>query len=279
MKWEMILIFDNITKPRRKIYVGFDSPSIIHWVSPKSGVLHKARFQNCQFEEKIFPSLTSPGPSQPLVFADSQIITMNPDPRTTFADFEVRKLLALQTLAEKLLYSFKFSSQIIRNPLPGASQTNSKSFPTGMLVSHCCPNPRSPGPVSMVSSLSLLPWVIQTLSFVLPPRPCPFLFLCLVWRQLLTSSRWRQQRPVLIGPAGLRLFSMNMPFCANIESWSICDQLGHQASWLQADFHKEMKCPWASSSLQGLFSSTRFHSTLRCRLHIDLFPNHGFYYL
>jgi hypothetical protein len=87
-----------VPEPKRKtigihrqegIYVGFDFPSIIRWVSPKSGVLHKVRFQNCQFEEKIFPSLTSPGPSQPLVFAAPQTITMNPDPKITIADSKV----------------------------------------------------------------------------------------------------------------------------------------------------------------------------------------------
>ena len=78
------------THRQEGIYVGFDSPSIIRWVSPKSGVLDKARFQNCQFEEKISPSLTSPGPSQPLVFAAPQTLTMNLDPMTTLTDSEVR---------------------------------------------------------------------------------------------------------------------------------------------------------------------------------------------
>jgi hypothetical protein len=93
--------------------VGFDFPSIIRWISPKYGVLHKVRFHNCQFEEKISPSLTSPGPSQPLVFAAPQTIIMNPGPRFTLVDSEVRKLLALQALAEKLPNSFNDSSRIV----------------------------------------------------------------------------------------------------------------------------------------------------------------------
>ena len=100
--------------------MGFDSPSIIRWVSSKSRVLHKVRFHNYQFKEKVFPSLTSPGPSQPLVFAAPQTITMNPNPRTTLANSEVRKLLALQALVEKLPDGFNDSSRITRNPLPGA---------------------------------------------------------------------------------------------------------------------------------------------------------------
>ena len=124
--------------------MGFDSPSIIRWVSPKSGVLHKARFQNCQFEEKVFPSLTSPGPSQPLVFAAFQIITMNPDPRTTLADSEVKKLLALQALAEKLPNGSNDSSQITRNPFPRAGQTQLKVFPNRDAPQSLLPKPKKP---------------------------------------------------------------------------------------------------------------------------------------
>jgi hypothetical protein len=80
-------------------------------------------FQNFQFKEKIFPSLTSSGPSQPMVFAAHQTITMNQDPRTTLADSEIIKLLALQALAEKLPDDFNDSSRITRNPLLGVGQT------------------------------------------------------------------------------------------------------------------------------------------------------------
>jgi hypothetical protein len=50
------------------IYVGFDSPSIIRYVSPSTGILHKARFQNCQFDESHFLLLASSQPSPSLEF-------------------------------------------------------------------------------------------------------------------------------------------------------------------------------------------------------------------
>jgi hypothetical protein len=47
---------------------------------------------------------------------------MNPDPRTALADSEVKKLLILKALAEKLPDGFSNSSRITRNPLPGSGQ-------------------------------------------------------------------------------------------------------------------------------------------------------------
>jgi hypothetical protein len=104
------------------IYVGFDSPSIIRYVSPSTGVLHKARFQNCQFDESHFPPLVSSQPSPSLEFWAPETFTMNPDPRTALADSEVKKLLTLKALAEKLPDGFSNSSRITRNPLPGVGQ-------------------------------------------------------------------------------------------------------------------------------------------------------------
>jgi hypothetical protein len=105
------------------IYVGFDSPSIIRYVSPSTGVLHKARFQNYQFDESHFPLLASSQPNPSLEFWAPETFTINPDPRTTLADFEVKKLLTLKALAEKLPDGFSNSSRITRNPLPGAGQS------------------------------------------------------------------------------------------------------------------------------------------------------------
>ena len=47
------------TGPQRrlKVYVGFDSPSIIKYLEPMSGDLFKARFANFQFDETVFPAL------------------------------------------------------------------------------------------------------------------------------------------------------------------------------------------------------------------------------
>lgn len=54
---------------------------------------------------------------------------MNPDPITNLANSEVRKLLDLQALAEKLPDGFNDSSRITRNPLPGTGLPTIKILP------------------------------------------------------------------------------------------------------------------------------------------------------
>jgi hypothetical protein len=42
---------------RLGIYVGFDSPSIIRYLEPLTNDVFKARFDDCHFNETIFPPL------------------------------------------------------------------------------------------------------------------------------------------------------------------------------------------------------------------------------
>jgi hypothetical protein len=101
------------------IYVGFDSPSIIRYLNPATGIIHKARFQNSKFDENKFPSVVATKPSPPLEFWAPETFTQNPDPRTALADTEVKKILDLKALAERLPDGFTNILRITRNPLPG----------------------------------------------------------------------------------------------------------------------------------------------------------------
>jgi transposase InsO family protein len=104
------------------VYLGFDSPSIIRYLILATGVMHKARFQKCTFDENSFPATSSENnkPSLSLDFWAPETFTMNPDPRTSLADSEVKKLLDLKQLAKKLPDGFTNIPRITRNPLPGA---------------------------------------------------------------------------------------------------------------------------------------------------------------
>ena len=42
---------------RLRIYVGFDSPSIIRYLEPLTGDVFTVRFADCHFNESVFPSL------------------------------------------------------------------------------------------------------------------------------------------------------------------------------------------------------------------------------
>ena len=102
------------------IYIGCDSPSIIRYLETRTGVIHKARFENCRFIETIFPTLLSHTSSSPLTFRAPETFTMNPDPRTALSETEVQKLLHLQSLATRIPDAFDSGSRILRNPIPGS---------------------------------------------------------------------------------------------------------------------------------------------------------------
>jgi hypothetical protein len=111
------------------MYIGFDSPSIIRYLVPSTGVVHKARFENCRFIETVFPKLPSQPNSPPLVFRAPETLTMNPDPRTAISETEVQKLLHLQSIAHQIPDSFESGSRILRNPIPGFGNPKSPPLP------------------------------------------------------------------------------------------------------------------------------------------------------
>jgi hypothetical protein len=111
------------------IYVGFDSPSIIRYINTRTTQVHKARFENCRFVETIFPTIPSPPGEAPLTFRAPISMTMNPDPRTTLPDEEVKKLIHLQTIAARIPDSFESGPRILRNPLPGSSSFKPAPIP------------------------------------------------------------------------------------------------------------------------------------------------------
>ena len=116
------------------VYVGFDSPSVIRYLIPSTCVLHKAHFQNCKFDETIFPLVTVSKPNAPLNFWAPETLTLNPDPRIALTNSEVKKILDLKNLAEKLPNGFTNIPRVTRNPLPGAGPAPISIRPERQLV-------------------------------------------------------------------------------------------------------------------------------------------------
>ena len=131
---------------------------------------------------------------------------------------------------------------------------NSKSFPTGMLFSHCCTNPKSLGllgPIIMVSSLSMLPRVMQTLSFVLPLRSCLILLLCLAWRQLLTPHVGGNKKQPWFAQLAWGSSAWICLLALTTSLWSACDQLWPPSQLATSWFSQRKKMP------KGKFFATR----------------------
>ena len=85
--------------PQRRlgIYVGFDSLSIIRYLEPLTGDLFKARFNDCHFNESIFPPLggekSQPEARQGIAWNAINLSYL--DPRTNQCELEVQKIINL----------------------------------------------------------------------------------------------------------------------------------------------------------------------------------------
>ena len=100
------------------MYMGFDSLSIIKYLVPSTEALLRARFQNCVFEENVFPHVPCPKGILDLNFYCPQTFTMNLDPCIVLLETEVQKILQLQALADRLPDAFADAPHVMRVPTP-----------------------------------------------------------------------------------------------------------------------------------------------------------------
>ena len=76
---------------RLGIYTGFDSPSIIRYLEPLTSDVFKARFEDCHFNETVFPQL---GGEKSMIEARREIVwnasmLSHFDPHTKQCELEV----------------------------------------------------------------------------------------------------------------------------------------------------------------------------------------------
>ena len=126
----------NRTKmgPQRRlgIYVGYESPSIIKYLEPSTGDLFTARFANCHFDEKLYPTLG--GETKQLVINWNELSLSHYDPRTKQCEQEVQKIIHLQNLASQLLYAFTDPKRVTKSHIPAANTPIRIVVPEGQLI-------------------------------------------------------------------------------------------------------------------------------------------------
>jgi hypothetical protein len=121
--------------PQRRlgVYVGFDSPSIIRYLEPLTGDIFKARFQDCHFDETIFPPL---GEEKSQLEARQEIIwnasTLScRDPRTNQCELEVQRIIHLQSVANQLPDAFTDTKKVTKSHIPVANTPARINVPAG----------------------------------------------------------------------------------------------------------------------------------------------------
>ncbi|XP_048426886.1 uncharacterized protein LOC125471064 [Pyrus x bretschneideri] len=103
-------------KPQRsmRIYVGYDSSSIIRYLKPLIGDLFIARFTDCHFYMTVFPPLKGDKnvnvPEERRKLSWTTPILSHLDPRTAQSKTEVQCILDLQSIAQSMPDAFTDSS-------------------------------------------------------------------------------------------------------------------------------------------------------------------------
>ena len=113
--------------PQRRIgiYVGFDSSSIIKYLEPMTGNVFRARFDDCHFNETVFPQLGGGGGKS--IPEGRHEITWNAstlshlDQRINQCELEVQMIIHLQNLANQLPDAFVDTKKVTKSHIPATN--------------------------------------------------------------------------------------------------------------------------------------------------------------
>ena len=118
---------------RLRIYVGFDSPSIIRYLEPLTGDVFRSRFTDCHFNETVFPPL---GGEKSVLKERREIIwnasiSSHFDPCTNQCELEVQRIIHLQTLANQLPDAFVDAKKVTKSHIPDVTAPGRIEVPEG----------------------------------------------------------------------------------------------------------------------------------------------------
>jgi hypothetical protein len=89
---------------RMRIYVGYQSPSILKYLEPLTGDLSTTRFADCIFNEDHFPGFRGDkkfiNDGHEINWDDKSILSS--DPRTKETEIQIQKIIELQQIASNL---------------------------------------------------------------------------------------------------------------------------------------------------------------------------------
>ena len=118
------------------IYTGFDDPFIIRYLEHLIGDVFMAHFEDCHFNETIFPPL---GGEKSLPEAQCEItwnvlMLSHLDPRTNQCELEVQRIIYLQRVANQLLDVFTDNKKIVKSHIPAVNTPARIEVPVGQSV-------------------------------------------------------------------------------------------------------------------------------------------------
>ena len=126
--------------PHRKlgVYVGYETPSIIKYLEPKTGDLFTARYADSILDGDHFPALGGG-----IEWNDTGFHSI--DPRTKDTELEVQRIINLQQLANNLPDAFTDIRGVSKSHIPAANAPERVEIPMEGMNSTQAPNPRKRG--------------------------------------------------------------------------------------------------------------------------------------
>ena len=116
--------------------MGFDFPSITRYLEPLTGDVFKARFEDCHFNETIFPPLEGekslPEARREITWNVSTLSHLNP--RTNQCELEIQRITHLQGIANQLPDVFTDNKKIVKSHIPAANTPARIEVPIGQSV-------------------------------------------------------------------------------------------------------------------------------------------------
>ena len=109
--------------PQRRlgIYVGYETASIIRYLEPLTGDVFKARFDDCHFNEAMFPALGGENKKRENDVSWCVPSLSHLDPRTKQCETEVQKIIHLQDIANQLPDAFTDTNRVTKSHIPAAN--------------------------------------------------------------------------------------------------------------------------------------------------------------
>ena len=116
-----------------RIYIGFDSPSIIKYLEPLIEDVFRARFTDFHFDEFNFPSLGGdklPKEEQREIIWNASSMS-HLDPHTAQCDNEVQRITHLQKIACQLPDAFTDAAKVTKSYIPATNTLVRNNIPVG----------------------------------------------------------------------------------------------------------------------------------------------------
>ncbi|KAL0456245.1 UNVERIFIED_CONTAM: hypothetical protein Slati_0963700 [Sesamum latifolium] len=119
--------------PQRKlrIYVGFESPSIVKYLEPLTGDLFTARFADCHFDESVYLTLGGENKQLEQKISWNELSLSHLDPCTNQSELKAQKIIHLQNLANQLSDAFTDPKRVTKSHVPPTNDPIKIDVPIG----------------------------------------------------------------------------------------------------------------------------------------------------